>query len=324
MRRLPFPPGIVGLAAISAATVFLPQLGGWPRADRTVELFALTLAAALTAFLRVEVSAARDRTIMAPSFILTFVALLMFGPHVATLVAAMSALSVALLRSDDGYPTAQSLITATITPLAAQGAGQTFQAMGIAFSDVATVWPWHGGLIAAAVVVYVLLQGTLGEFAVPLLTGQKPSHSWVQDPFRGCSIHLVGASVAVGTVALLGERLWAVLPVAAGSLFFAYQTYSDHVNRLDEEHHRREVLAFLEDGMAVVARDGRVTVWNSALERMLGCSRARALGQVVDLAVPALARTEVPKAIKGALTDGKPRLITDVSVPSDGAIGPWK
>jgi diguanylate cyclase (GGDEF)-like protein/PAS domain S-box-containing protein len=317
MRKLPFPPGIVGLAAISAATVFLPQLGGWPQADRTVELFALTLAAALTAFLRVEVSAARDRTIMAPSFILTFVALLMFGPHVATLVAAMSALSVALLRSDDGYPTAQSLITATITPLAAQGAGQTFQAMGIAFSDVATVWPWHGGLIAAAVVVYVLLQGTLGEFAVPLLTGQKPSHSWVQDPFRGCSIHLVGASVAVGTVALLGERLWAVLPVAAGSLFFAYQTYSDHVNRLDEEHHRREVLAFLEDGMAVVARDGRVTVWNSALERMLGCSRARALGQVVDLAVPALARTEVPKAIKGALTDGKPRLITDVSVPSD-------
>ena len=44
--------------------------------------------------------------------------------------------------------------------------------MGIAFSDVAGVWPWHGGLIAAAVVVYVLLHGALAEFAVPLLTRQ--------------------------------------------------------------------------------------------------------------------------------------------------------
>jgi hypothetical protein len=107
------------------------------------------------------------------------------------------------------------LIAAAITPLAAQGAGLTFQATGIAFSDIAGAWPWHGGLIATAVVVYVLLQGALGEFAVPLLTGQKPSHSWVQDPFRGCSIHLVGASVAAGIVELLDERLWELLPVAA-------------------------------------------------------------------------------------------------------------
>src|SRR5215510_3334203 len=114
MRKLSFTPGVVALAAISAATVLLPRLASWPRADRTIELFALTLAAALTAFLRVETSAAKDRTIMAPSFVLTWVSLLMFGPHVAMLVAAMSALSVVLLRSDDGFPTSQSLITAAI------------------------------------------------------------------------------------------------------------------------------------------------------------------------------------------------------------------
>ena len=127
MRMLPSPVGVVALGAISAGTVLLPRLAGWPHADRTIELAALTLLAALTAFLRVEASAAKDRTIMAPSFVLTFVSLLMFGPHVAMLVAATSALSAGFLFSDDGYPSFQSLTAAGVTLLAAQGAGQAFQ-----------------------------------------------------------------------------------------------------------------------------------------------------------------------------------------------------
>ena len=316
MRKLPSPSAVAALAGIAAATVVLPRLAGWPHGDRTIELLALTLVATLTPFLGVEVHAAKDRTIMAPSFILTFVAVLMFGPHVAMLVAATSALSAAFLLSDDGSPSPHALISGVGPALAAQAAGQTFQSLSIAFSDVVNVWPWHGALIATAVVVYVLLHGALAEFAVPVVTRQKPSRSWVQNPFRGCSVHLVGATVAAALVEVIDERLWELLPVVAGSLFFAYQTYSDYVNRLEEEHHRREVLAFLEDGMSVVGRDGRITVWNSALGRILDCSRERAMGQAVDLAVPALGRTELPKAIKDTLGDGKPRLITNITVPS--------
>ena len=316
MRKLPSPSAVAALAGISAATVVLPRLAGWPHGDRTIELLALTLAATLTPFLGVEAHAAKDRTIMAPSFILTFVAVLMFGPHVAMLVAATSALSAAFLLSDDGSPSPHALISGAGPALAAQAAGQTFQSLSMAFSDVVNVWPWHGALVATAVVVYVLLHGALAEFAVPVVTRQKPSRSWVQNPFRGCSVHLVGATVAAALVELIDERLWELLPVVAGSLFFAYQTYADYVNRLEEEHHRREVLAFLEDGMSVVGRDARITVWNSALGRMLDCSRERAMGQAVDLAVPALGRTELPKAIKDTLGDGRPRLITNITVPS--------
>jgi diguanylate cyclase (GGDEF)-like protein/PAS domain S-box-containing protein len=315
MRMLPSPLGVVALAAVSAVTVVVPRLAGWPRADRTFELAALTLLAALTAFLRVEASAVKDRTIMAPSFVVTFVSLLMFGPHVAMLVAATSALSAGFLFSDDGYPSFQSLIASGVSVIAAQGAGQLFQSLGILFSDT-PVWPWQGLSIAAAVVVYVILHGALADFVVPILTSHPPSRSWWQNPFRGCSIHLVGATVAAVLVVVLDQRMWELLPVAGGALFFAYQTYADYVNRLEEEHHRHEVIAFLEDGMSVVDHDGRVTVWNGALERMLGCSRSRALGQPVDLAVPSLGRTDLPRAIKDTLADGKPRAIADIALPS--------
>src|SRR5687767_3215232 len=142
MRMLPSLPGVVALAAVAAGTVLLPRVAGLPHADRTIELAALTLSAALTAFLRVEASAAKDRTIMAPSFVLTVVSLLLFGPHVAMLVAATGALSAGFLLSDDGYPSSRSLIASGVTLVAAQGAGQAFQSLGIAFSDIATVWPW--------------------------------------------------------------------------------------------------------------------------------------------------------------------------------------
>ena len=118
----------------------------------------------------------------------------------------------------------------------------------------------------------------------------------------------------------MDRRLWELVPVAGGALFFAYRTYADYVNRLEEDHHRHEVIEFLEHGMSVLDRDGRVTLWNDALERMLGCSRDRALGQALDLAVPALGRTELPKAIKDTLADGKRRVMADIGIPSAGGL----
>ena len=98
-----------------------------------------------------------------PTLWMTFVSLLMFGPHVAMLVAATSALSEAFLTADDGYPSFQSLSAAGVALLAAQGAGQAYQSLGIVFNDVAAVWPWHGLLIGAAVIVYVILHGALAD-----------------------------------------------------------------------------------------------------------------------------------------------------------------
>ena len=85
--------------------------------------------------------------------------------------------------------------------------------------------------------------------------------------------------------------------VAAVPLFFAYRAYSAHVSRLEEEYRRGEVVESLDQGMCVVDSNGLVTLWNDALERILDCRRERALGRSLAGALPALARTELPRAI---------------------------
>ena len=129
-------------------------------------------------------------------------------------------------------------------------------------------------------------------------------------------MYLVGASLAAAIVAILERRVWQLLPVVAGSLYFAYRLYVDYVTRLDEARHRLEVLGLLEQGMSVVDGDGRVTLWNDALESIVGCSRHRALHQTIADAVPALRGTEVPRAIAATLADRSPRTLPDVRMVS--------
>ena len=49
--------------------------------------------------------------------------------------------------------------------------------------------------------------------------------------------------------------------------------------------------------MSVVDGNGRITLWNDALERILDCPRERALGRSLAGAVPALGKTDLPRAI---------------------------
>ena len=59
--------------------------------------------------------------------------------------------------------------------------------------------------------------------------------------------------------------------------------------------------------MCVVDGSGRVTLWNDALERIAGVSREQALGAPLVSAMPALANTELPRAIGETLKDRTPR-----------------
>ena len=143
MRVSPSPLGVLALVAICGATVVVPRLAGWLPADRTIELAALAFLSILSSFLRVQQSATKDRAIMAPSFIVTVSALLMFGPHVAALVAAAGALAPSFLVSERPYPRAHSLIDAAVTVLATAAAGQAYQALTTISTAVTGVWPWQ-------------------------------------------------------------------------------------------------------------------------------------------------------------------------------------
>jgi len=66
----------------------------------------------------------------------------------------------------------------------------------------------------------------------------------------------------------------------------------------------------------VLNREGRVTLWNDALERIMQISSGRALGLLLTDAVPALSRSELPKTIKDTLADGKARMLNHLRLPA--------
>jgi diguanylate cyclase (GGDEF)-like protein/PAS domain S-box-containing protein len=307
----------LAFAAMFICAVSLPQLAGWPQAARPIELSGLVLAAILTAVLWEPRSTTKDRAIMPPAFVLIFSSLVLFGPQVAALVATVAALTPGFVDSRRPYPRGQILIDAIVTVAATLTAGMAYGSLGRSSGEF--VWPWQAVPIAAAVVVYHLVQRALAEAVVPFLARRSINRSWPRTALRGCPTYLVGASVAVALAEVITQRMWEVLPVAGALLFFAYTMYADYVNRLEEANRRSEVIDFLEQGMAVLNSDGRVTLWNDALERMIGCPRARALGYLLDVALPMLARTELPRAIKDTLADGKSRTVGHVRLSSADA-----
>jgi diguanylate cyclase (GGDEF)-like protein/PAS domain S-box-containing protein len=68
--------------------------------------------------------------------------------------------------------------------------------------------------------------------------------------------------------------------------------------------------------MSVVDSDGRVTLWNDALEHILDCPRERALGRSLLGAMPALGKTDLPRAISDAVASRSPRTVAQLGLPS--------
>ena len=49
--------------------------------------------------------------------------------------------------------------------------------------------------------------------------------------------------------------------------------------------------------MSVLDRDGRITVWEDVLARILNCSSSQALGRSLTDALPAVAHSELPRTL---------------------------
>src|SRR5688572_30206660 len=152
MAALPSRYGLAALAAVLIGATYLPPLVGWIAPDRMLELSALALGGMLTACLAVQRRAAADRAIMPPGFVIIVIALLLFGPHVATAIAAAVALTPGLIAAR--MPRRQILIDTAIIVLATQSAGLAFESA----RDVVgrADWPWLAVALAAAVVAYHL------------------------------------------------------------------------------------------------------------------------------------------------------------------------
>ena len=301
-------------AIVAIAAGALLGLAGWPQPGRSLEFCGLVLAAILTAALAAKPSSAQDWATMLPSFVIDFMALLLFGPYAAMLVATAGTIALALADSKRSHPASRILLNAVTVMMAIQAAGLAHRALGGTTGHF--TWPGQGVPIAAAVVAYCFVRCVLTAVIVPLVTGQPANRSWLKGLVQACPNYCIGASLAVGLVEAIDHRNWQVVLVAAVPLYFAYRAYNAHVSRLDEEHRRREVIESLDHGMSIVDSHGRVTLWDDALEQILGCPRDRALGRSLVSAVPLLGKTEVPRSINETLTTRSARTLARVDLPS--------
>ena len=297
---------VAALTGIAAAAAFVPWVAGFVPADRVVHVSVLAVALVLVASLREQERAASDIATMPPTFVVVFMSLMMLGGPVAT---AFGAAAVLASRIASWRLSPREVAMDLLTAVAAVQAADLTHNLTAALVPRAFVWPWTAVPIAAAVVAYHLTQSAAVHVAEPFVTRGSIDASWLKRPLQGLAGYVLGAAAAVLIVEVVDRGLWDMAPVVAVAMFCAYWIYADYVVGLDMAQRRREVIDFLEQGMSVLDHDGRVVLWNEALERMLGCPPSRAIGRRLIDVVPALARTDLFRVIKQTTDDRERRIL---------------
>jgi diguanylate cyclase (GGDEF)-like protein/PAS domain S-box-containing protein len=302
---------VAAFTAVLAGAIAIPRLAGLVPADRIFELAGLVLAAMLAACLREQAVGAANRGVMPPAFVLVFASLMLLGGPAAMFVAAAAALTPGLVLRR--VARGQTFVDALIDVAAVQVADLVHRSIAGALPR-AFLWPWLAVPIATAVAAYHLVGGAFVSIVVPLALRREIDRTWFRRPTTGIGTYLLGAGAAAVIVSMIDRRMWDIAPVVVLALFLAYRIYADYVHRVEEADHRREVFDYLEQGMAVLDREACVTMWNDALERMLRCTRAEALGRRLTALIPTLSRSELPGAIKKSLEDRQGRILNHLRV----------
>src|SRR5262245_13582988 len=109
----------VATAAAGSAGLFLGFVGASP-VEVVVEFSAVTLGAVLVSAFAIPRAGATAGTMMPPSFVFTFAALLLFGPNTALLVAAAAGAAAAVVQWRLAHPLPRILTNvATVVAIAA-------------------------------------------------------------------------------------------------------------------------------------------------------------------------------------------------------------
>ena len=294
-------PGVYVTTAVAATAPLLLGLTGWPPSLRALEVAGLMLATILSSALERRRPSTKAG---AASFVIDFTALLLGGRVAATLVSTFGAVLRGLAESQR-----RQMAVNIVTAIAAtQAAGFAHSWLGGTMGHFE--WPWQGLPIAAAAIAYCLIRYTSIECVVPFVTRQAVNRLWLQSAARDVPDYILGAVISVLIVTAIDHRMWGVLLVAMVPLVFVYRVYFRHLDRLEREKRQRDMIESLDEGMCIVDNDGRVVLWNDALQRIVECPRDRAIGRSFDAALPVLGKSEFQRAFDVAVTTGSPRMLS--------------
>jgi diguanylate cyclase (GGDEF)-like protein/PAS domain S-box-containing protein len=307
---------VVTAAGLVVCALIVGQLLGRLPAHPAPQLAALVLAAILASGLTGRRFVPHRAAFMPPAFVLTFLALLLQGPHASALVATAGALAPPLRSAGRSRRRMERLRAAIAALLAAEAGGAMFVFASAALGE--PVWPWQGLPIAGAVVAYHLTHGLLGHAVLPLLSRKAVDRAWVTHTLEGGPTYLVGASIATGLAAIIDHQFWQGLPVAAVTLLLAWRIYADYLTRVDEDNLRLQLVDSFDQDVVVIDAEGLVIMWSDAIERMTGHPRRVALGRPLLSVLPDLVKTELPHAIRHVAA-GQPRTIVRLTFANAGA-----
>ena len=305
---------ILAFSSVAIAAAVLLGMAGWPQPHQTLELSGLVLAALVASALAMQHVTAKDWATMPPSFIVDLTTLLFLGPYAMTFVAAAGAIMQGLTDREYLHRVRRVIINLVTVVAATVAAGMVHRELGGTIGSF--TWPGQGLPIALAVLAACVVKSVSAEIIVPLLTKRRLNQSWPANMLRGVPSYYLGATCGCGSGHAVSRQMWELLPLAVVPLYSAYCAYHAFVARLDEEHRRREVLDALGQGMSVVGSHGLVTLWNDALEHILDCPRARALGRSLEKAMPAVGKTELPRMIAEVLANGTPQTLAHLALPA--------
>jgi diguanylate cyclase (GGDEF)-like protein len=237
------------------------------------------------------------------AFVAEFAALLLVGPLAMTIVATLAAMAEGLADSSASHRIRGLLVNVATAIMATQAAGFAYATLS-GIPDLFTAWPLRAIPLAAAVVAYGFMKAVPANFVVPFCIGTPIDRSWMIRALGECQHYVVGASVAAALAELIDGHRWAVLAVVAVPLWFAGRAYGDYDEWLDGKHRRRRAMESLDYGVCAVDNDCRVTLWNVAMAALANCPADVAVGRPLLDVVPALAKTDVPRAMNEILGRG--------------------
>src|SRR6266508_2899212 len=299
MRTLPrLAQLFVGVVVVSGGVLLALSLR-LAEFDRVPLLIVLVVVSMIGARVKLRLPTRKNRSTLSVSNAVTFTSLLLLGPHPTMVVALAGAWCQSTFGTRTPNPLHRTLFNIASLLLTVEAAGLVYALTGGTIGAV--VWPDIATPLGAAALVYFLVNCGTVAVVVALSTRQRVGYVFYQDFVWGAPSYFVAAAAAALAAVAIDRSAYVFLPFAVTPMYVTYRAYQAYAGRLADERRHRDIIESLNEGMFVLAYDGRVDVWNDAIERITGIGRTHVLNRELIEAVPALLTTGLGQAIAATL-----------------------
>jgi PAS domain-containing protein len=318
MKSLPVPARLYIATITAVGALVLVALFAPPPPGRLPEFVSIVLARIVTSTFKLRLPVPKSQATMSVSFVFDFIALLLFGIEPSLVVAAVGAFSQSMFRTIDRNPPYRVAFNTACLVITLETTGLVYRALGGTVGALVSLRSTTA--LAAALVVYFMVNGVCLSWAVALSTNQRVRQVWQYNVLWGAPTYFIGGNLAALTAVAINDRAWGFMPMAAIQLYMTYLACKVYVGRLQDEQRHRDVVASLHEGMCVLGRDRRVVLWNAALERMTGISPRHAIGRQLERILPTVTGTALPDAIDRVLESGRDKTLNDFPLRLDTGV----